>query len=240
MRKGMWINIWLVVALTAAACAGEVASTNRYESRALHDPNGIGKFYFGREIARVMGHEGADWLERPEREQEERTELLLKALKFSPGERVADIGAGTGYHTRRIAKLVGPTGKVFAVDIQPEMLQALTNKLAGQGITNVVAVLGTESDPKLPTGGVDTILMVDVYHEFADPHEMVASMCRALVPGGRMVFVEFRAEDPQVPIKPIHKMTEAQVKREMAPHPLRWSETLGVLPWQHIIVFKKQ
>jgi ubiquinone/menaquinone biosynthesis C-methylase UbiE len=216
------------------------ASTNRYETRALHDPNGIGKFYMGREIAHVMGHQAAEWLERPEREEEEKTSLLIDALKFKPGEAVADIGAGTGYLTRRIAPKVLPRGKVYAVEIQQEMLDLLTNRLAGIGITNVVPVLGIVTDPKLPANSLDTIIMVDVYHEFDFPFEMTEAMCRALKPGGRLVFVEFRAEDEAVPIKRVHKMMEAQVKKEMAPHPLTWKETIAVLPWQHIIVFTKR
>jgi protein-L-isoaspartate O-methyltransferase len=216
-----------------------LAATNRYERRPLHDPNGIGKFYMGREIAHVMGHVAADWLERPERETEEKTELLIETLKFGPGETVADIGAGTGYHTRRIAKKVLPGGKVYAVEIQREMLDLLTNSLVRIGITNVVPVLGTITDPNLP-GSVDTILLVDVYHEFDHPYEMTAAMCRALKPGGRLVFVEFRGEDEKVPIKRVHKMTEAQVKKEMSVHPLTWKETIGVLPWQHIIIFTRQ
>jgi SAM-dependent methyltransferase len=226
----------------AAAMSLVAAETNasRYEFRAVHDRDGIGKFYMGREIAHVMGHQAADWLERPEREQEERTSLLVAALKFKPGEQVADIGAGTGYLTRRIAQLVTPGGGVFAVEIQPEMLTLLTNKARAAGITNVVPVLGTTTDPKLPPRSLDTIIMVDVYHEFDHPHEMVEAMCRALKPGGRMVFVEFRGEDENVPIKRVHKMTEAQVKKEMTPHPLVWKETIRTLPWQHAIVFTRR
>ena len=208
--------------------------------RAVHDPNGIGKYYLGREIAHVMGHQAADWLERPEREQEEKTSLLINALKFKPGEAVADIGAGTGYLTRRIARKISPGGQVYAVEIQPEMLVLLTNNLSREGITNVVPVLGTITDPKLPAKSLDTIIMVDVYHEFDHPFEMAEAMCRALKPGGRIVFVEFRGEDENVPIKRVHKMTEAQVKKEMMPHPLAWKETIGVLPWQHVIVFTRK
>lgn len=214
--------------------------TTRYETRAAHDPNGTGQFYMGREIAQVMGHEAADWLERPEREREERPDLLVPALHLKPGEAVADIGCGSGFYTRRLAKKVGTNGVVFAVDIQPEMLAILTNKLAGEGILNVQPVLGTITDPKLPRAAVDSILMVDVYHEFDHPFEMVAAMCPALKPGGRMVFVEFRGEDPQVPIKRVHKMTEAQVRKEMAVQPLDWVETIETLPQQHLIVFRKR
>jgi protein-L-isoaspartate O-methyltransferase len=219
------------------------AAPNRpsdYETRKIHDPDGIGKFYHGREIAEVMGHQGADWLERPEREAEEKPALLMEALKLKPGEAVADIGAGTGYYSRRLAQSVGPGGTVYAVEIQQEMLDILTNKMASIGIHNVKPVLGTVTDPKLPPAAVDLILMVDVYHEFDHPREMVESMVRSLKPGGRMVFVEFRGEDPSVPIKPLHKMTEAQVRKEMAGFPLKWVGTSEVLPIQHIIVFQKQ
>lgn len=224
----------------AFSSAQTSTSTNRYETRVIHDRDGIGKFYMGREIAHVMGHQAADWLERPEREEEEKTSLLVEALKVQPGEAVADIGAGTGYLTRRIAPKILPKGKVYAVEIQQEMLDLLTNKLTGLGITNVAPVLGTVTDPKLPPNSMDTIVMVDVYHEFDFPYEMTETMCRALKPGGRLVFVEFRGEDENVPIKRVHKMTEAQVKKEMAPHPLTWKETISVLPWQHIIVFTRR
>jgi SAM-dependent methyltransferase len=211
-----------------------------YETRAVHDPNGIGKFYMGREIAHVMGHQAADWLERPEREKEERTDLLVPALKLKAGDAVADIGAGTGYYTRRLAKAVGTNGVVYAVEIQQEMLDILTNKMVEIGISNVRPVLGTISDPKLPRASVDLILMVDVYHEFDHPFEMVEAMCRSLKPGGRIAFVEFRGEDPNVPIKLVHKMTEAQVRKEMSVHPLEWVETIAVLPQQHIVVFRQK
>jgi ubiquinone/menaquinone biosynthesis C-methylase UbiE len=213
---------------------------NRYEFREVHDPDGIGKFYMGREIAQVMGHEGADWLERPERAEEEQPDKMLKELHLKPGDVVADIGAGTGYISRRLALRVAPRGKVLAEDIQPEMLNLLTNQSRGLGITNIVPVLGTESDANLPAGSADLVLMVDVYHEFKFPYEMMAAICRSLRPGGRVVFVEFRAEDPGVPIKRVHKMTEAQVKKEMSVLPLRWLETLEALPRQHIVVFGKQ
>lgn len=212
----------------------------RYEKRAQHDPNGIGTFYQGREIAHVMGHQAADWLERPEREEEERTTRLVELLRLKPGQKVADIGAGTGYLTRKMAPLLKPAGLVYAVDIQPEMLQWMTQSLKQSGVTNVVPVLGAEKDPKLPAGALDLIIMVDVYHEFEYPYEMTEAMVRALKPGGRLAFVEFRAEDPKVPIKAVHKMSEAQVKKEMMAFPLEWVETSKELPWQHLIVFRKR
>ena len=215
-------------------------SASLYQFLPEHDPNGLGKFYMGREIAQVMGHEGADWLERPERAAEENSTALLTALQVKPGDAVADLGAGTGYYTRRLAGLVGPRGTVYAVDIQQEMLDLLTNKLAQAGLNNVKPVLGSGTDPKLPRAAVDLVLMVDVYHEFSHPYEMTAAMVEALKPGGRIIFVEFRGEDPKVAIKRVHKMTEAQVRKEMALFPLTWVETQSGLPLQHIIVFRKR
>lgn len=229
----------LFVTTLPAFSASAASITSRYEVRTAHSRDGIGKFYMGREIAHVMGHQAADWLERPERDEEEHTGRLVEQLKINPGNVLADIGAGTGYFTRRLAKKTGPAGSVYAVDIQPEMLDLLTNQMSQVGITNVRPVLGTVTDPKLPAASVDLALMVDVYHEFDYPFEMMEAIVRALKPGGRVVFVEFRGEDPEVPIKPLHKMTEAQVKKEMSALPLRWVETISVLPRQHIIVFQK-
>jgi protein-L-isoaspartate O-methyltransferase len=222
---------------TAAEPQARVES--RYAIRAVHDPDGTGKFYMGREIAQVMGHPAAGWLERPERDQEEDPERMIEELNVRPGDVVADIGAGTGYLSRRLAKQVGPKGKVLAVDIQPEMLVLLTNRMAQLGISNVFPVLGRNTSPQLPEGSVDLALMVDVYHEFDFPYEMMQAICAALKPGGRVVFVEYRGEDPSVPIKLVHKMTEAQVKKEMAALPLHWVQTLRSLPRQHMIVFRK-
>jgi len=209
-----------------------------YTFRAQHDRDGIGKFYMGREIAYVMGHQAADWLERPEREEEEKTDLLVRSLGIKSGQIVADIGAGTGYFSRRLAKLVGEKGQILAVDIQPEMLDLLTNTMTELKIRNVTPILGTIDNPNLPTNAVDLVLMVDVYHEFSHPFEMMQNICKSLKPGGRVAFVEFRGEDPNVPIKPLHKMTQAQVKKEMSVQPLEWVETIEVLPRQHIVVFK--
>jgi ubiquinone/menaquinone biosynthesis C-methylase UbiE len=216
------------------------AAPPRYETRADHDPNGTGKFYMGREIAQVMGHQAAGWLERPEREQEEEPSKLLKLLALQPGAVVADIGAGSGYHTLRMAELVGPKGKVYAVDIQKEMLDIIRQRMKEQKLTNIEPILGAITDPKLPAASVDLILLVDVYHEFSHPFEMTEAMVKALKPGGRIAFVEFRLEDPQVPIKLVHKMTQDQVIKEMGPHPLRHVKTIKDLPWQHVILFEKK
>ena len=227
----------------ARSLAGQLRGRSgdvRAPTARARDPDGIGTFYLGREIARVMGHEGAPWLERVEREEEERPDRLLELLALEPGAVVADVGAGSGYYTRRLAKAVGPSGKVVAVDVQPEMLEILMDQLESEGITNVAPVLGTITDPRLPEASLEVILMVDVYHEFSQPYEMMSALCRALKPGGRMVLVEYRAEDPNVPIKPAHKMTEVQVRREMALHPLRWERTVSdQLPWQHYLEFRK-
>lgn len=230
----------LCIALAGASSRAAESATNRYVFRAEHSRDGIGKFYMGREIAHFMSHQGADWLERPEREEEEHTSKLVAQLGIKRGDTIADIGAGTGYFSRRLATNTGPSGRVFAVEIQPEMLDLLTNQTARAGITNVVPVLGTITDPKLPPSSVDLAILVDVYHEFDHPWEMMQSIVRALKTGGRVVFVEFRGEDPAVPIKPLHKMTEAQLKKEMSAQALEWVETIGVLPRQHIIIFRKR
>jgi len=227
-------------ALAADDAGRPKSAASHYEVREQHDPNGIGKFYMGREIAHVMGHQAADWLERPEREKEERPDLLIESLKLKSGDVVADIGAGTGYYSWRAAQKAGETGLVYAVEIQQEMLDLLAARMAERKITNVKGLLGTITDPKLPPASVDLVLMVDVYHEFDHPFEMMEAICKSLKPGGRVVFVEFRAEDPKVPIKEVHKMSEAQVRKEMTVHPLEWMETINVLPWQHIIVFRKK
>jgi tRNA A58 N-methylase Trm61 len=212
----------------------------RYETRARPSRDGIGKLYFGREIAHVMGHQAAGWLERPEREEEERTDLLVEALALKPGEVVADIGAGSGYFSWRMARKVGAKGKVYAVEIQQEMLDILMASMRKRQVGDIVQpVLGTVQDPKLPAAAVDTILLVDVYHEFDYPYEMTLAMINALKPGGRLVLVEYRGEDPDVPIKPLHKMTVAQVRKEMSVHPIKFEQTIATLPRQHIIIFRK-
>jgi SAM-dependent methyltransferase len=202
--------------------------------------DGIGKIHRGREIAKVMTYHGADWLEREERTREEQPDRVLDALELKPGMSVADVGAGTGYYSRRIAQRVGRTGTVYAVDVQPEMLKRLEQGLARDGVSNVKPVLATPADPRLPAQSIDLALMVDVYHELEYPVEVVSAIVAALKPGGRLVLVEFRGDDPGVPIKPAHTMTERQVRSEMAPHRLEWVSTLGTLPWQHVLVFRKR
>jgi precorrin-6B methylase 2 len=211
----------------------------RYE-RGPASADGIGKRYMGREIAQVMGWQGAPWLERSEREKEERTDLLLAELRLRPGMTVADVGAGTGYIARRMARAVGPGGKILAVDVQPEMLRLLADASRREGLPQIVPVLGAPDDAKLPADSVDLAVMVDVYHELEHPFEVVASVVRALKPGGRLVFVEYRAEDFAVPIKALHKMSLAQVRREAAAHPLDFDRVGASLPWQHVVVFVRR
>jgi ubiquinone/menaquinone biosynthesis C-methylase UbiE len=205
----------------------------------MHDPNGTGIFYMDREIAQVMGHEGADWLERPEREVEEAPDVLVRALKLKPGMVVADIGAGSGYFSFRMAPRVGTKGKILAVDIQPEMLAIINERSRINRVKNVETVLGKTDDTCLKPETVDLILLVDVYHEFDKPYEMTNSMVKSLKKGGRLVLVEYRKEDRRVPIKEVHKMSQAQLRKEMGLFPVKWVETNPALPWQHIVIFEK-
>jgi ubiquinone/menaquinone biosynthesis C-methylase UbiE len=239
-RHTFLLGLWSAVFLWPAVGHAAAPPLPHYLYSRFHDPDGIGKFYAGREIAFVMGHQAADWLDRPERVKEEHSHRLVPALKLKPGMVVADVGAGSGYYTFRLAQAVGPEGKVLAVDIQKEMLDLIRSRMKARGITNVKPILGTEIDPKLPPWSVDLILLVDVYHEFSFPYEMTEAMVRSLKPGGRIAFVEFRLEDPNVPIKLVHKMTEKQVLKEMTFHPLKHVETSSILPWQHIIIFEKK
>jgi precorrin-6B methylase 2 len=210
---------------------------SRYQFRTIHDPNGTGKFYMGREIALVMGPDGIAWLDRPEREEEERPATVIRALQLKRGDVVADLGAGSGFFTFRIAQEVGTAGKVLAVDIQDEMLRTIRHRAAALDLTNIEPVKATEADPKLPVSGVDTVLMVDVYHELACPFEIMTEVHKALKPDGRVVLVEYRKEDPSVPIKELHKMSIIQLEKEMKVVGLVRLETIETLPLQHIVIF---
>lgn len=200
--------------------------------------DGIGKFYMGREIAFVMGHQGVDWLNRPQRIQEEQPDEVVANMGLEPDHVIADIGAGSGYFSFRMAKLV-PEGKVLAVDIQPEMLALLERQKSINNVTNVEGVLGTIEDPNLPPNSIDAALMVDSYHEFSHPFEMISGIYNALKPGGRIILIEYRGEDPDVPIRLTHKMTEEQAVKEMSLFGLEWTGTLNFLPWQHMMIFTK-
>ena len=242
------IHLSLVAATIPLVCpamaddANAAKQISRYEFREEHDPNGIGKFYMGREIAYVMGFSGALWLERNTREKEERLSLMVKSLKLKPGNVVADIGAGSGVISMLMADQLLPDGQVMAVDIQDEMLERLQTRCEKAGIENIIPVKGNEKSPQLKPETIDLALMVDVYHEFEFPYEMMQNISKAMKPGGRVVLVEYRMEDPTVPIKLVHKMTEGQAKKELEQPGLglKWTQTIGVLPWQHILVFTRQ
>lgn len=200
---------------------------------------GTGRFYMGREIAQVMGHQGIAWMERPEREWTELPEAVLDAMDLAPDAVVADIGAGTGYFTVRLARRV-PEGLVFAVDVQPELLELLERRLDAERLENVRVVQGRPTHPNLPPGRLDAVLIVDAYHEFAYPREMLRGLLEALRPGGRLFLVEYRAEDPTLPIHPLHRMSEAQARRELEANGFRWIETRDFLPHQHFMVFERE
>jgi ubiquinone/menaquinone biosynthesis C-methylase UbiE len=193
----------------------------------------------GRRYALPMSYLGADWLDRAERVNEEEPDIALDAIKLVKGSTVADVGAGSGYMTEKMAKRVGPTGRVYANDIQPEMLTLLQQRMAKEKITNVVSVLGGVDDPKLPANAVDLILMVDVYHEFSEPQKMLRHMRDALKPGGRLVLLEYRKEDPAIPIRPEHKMSVAEAKLEVEAEGYTLTRVDEVLPRQHILIFTR-
>jgi SAM-dependent methyltransferase len=224
----------LIAAFSALLGARE---TGYYEyKKASRD--GIGKYYMGREISHVMGHLGASWLERPQRDREEKTSRLVRNLPLEPDDTIADIGAGTGYFSFRMAERV-PQGKVMAVDIQQEMLDIIESHKAQGSPQNVEPILGTERDPHLAPGSIDLILLVDAYHEFSWPREMGEAMAKALKPGGTLVLVEYRGEDASVPIKRLHKMTQKQARKEMQAVGLEWESTGDFLPQQHFMIFRR-
>jgi SAM-dependent methyltransferase len=233
------MNLWpaAVLVLVAGAAHAQAGSPPPYQ---LGPPSrdGIGKTYYHREIAQVMGFEGAAWLERPDREAEERPDLLLAALTLRRGMNVADIGAGSGYLSKRMAPLVAP-GRVYAVDVQPEMVLLLKQLSVSPGTANVIPVLGSVDTVNVPSESIDLAIMVDTYHELSQPYEIMRSLIGALRRGGRLVFVEYRGEDPGVPIKPLHKMTVPQIRLEMRPFPLEFERSDERLPIQHIVVFRK-
>jgi SAM-dependent methyltransferase len=193
--------------------------------------------YLGREIAQTMHYTGAPWLVRESRQREEDCRLLLQALAIKPGQQICDIGCGNGFYTLELARMVGPSGTVYAVDIQPEMLRMLAHGAAAEGLANIRPILGTAVDPRLPPGKLDLVLCVDVYHEFSHPAEMLARIRESLAEDGRLVLAEFRGEDPAVPIKPLHKMTKEQVLKELEPAGFRLDRSFDRLPWQHLLFF---
>ena len=238
LRRVALLTLFLSLAVTLRpSVAADEPNAGVYQQT---QPNrdGIGKVYLGREISHVMGHRGAAWLERPERERQERTDLLIANLPLQENSIVADIGAGTGFFTFPVANRV-PAGKVLAVDIQPEMLNIIEARKLRLGVNNVEPVLGTFTDPNLPPQSIDLAFIVDAYHEFSHPLEMGQAIAAALKPGGKLVLIEYRGEDPSVPIKRLHKMTEAQAQKEMRAIGLEWLSTEDFLPQQHFMVFTK-
>lgn len=197
-------------------------------------------FYMGREIAQTMHYSGAPWLVRESRQREEDCRQLIEALAIQPGQTICDMGCGNGFYTLELAQLAGPTGAVYAVDIQPPMLRMLAGRAAMAGLVNIKPVLGTAIDPRLPAGAIDMVLCVDVYHEFSHPAEMLSRIRECLAAEGHLVLAEFRAEDPAVPIKPLHKMTKAQVRQELEANGFELAREYDRLPWQHLMFFKKR
>jgi FkbM family methyltransferase len=228
----------LLALLALYVVPSQAAEFPGYEVAPERRTTGIGKFYMGREISFVMGHQAAGWLNRPGRIQEEMPDEVVANMGLDPDHVVADIGAGSGYFSFRIAKLV-PEGKVLAVDIQPEMLELIERQKVANGVTNIEGVLGKVDDPNLPANSIDAAIMVDAYHEFDHPFEMIDGINNALRVGGRIFLLEYRGEDDSVPIRPLHKMTEEQVVKEMSVFGLEWTDTLDFLPWQHMMIFTK-
>jgi cyclopropane fatty-acyl-phospholipid synthase-like methyltransferase len=224
----------LVIALGGAGCSRATHATATTSEPATSDPPGT---YMGRTLAAPMGYQGADWLDRGDRETTDQPEHVLDVLGVKPGMTVADVGAGSGYFTVRIARRIAPNGHVLATDLQPEMLDLLRAKVKEAKLTNVVPVLATESDAKLPRGELDLVLMVDVYHELPKPAQTLAQVRAALRPEGRIALVEYRGEDPEVPIKPEHKTTLVQVRRELEANGFVFRSSDESLPQQRIIVF---
>ena len=242
MARRSWLSraAGLAASLIAAPALGRVAASAPAYGRVAASVDGIGKTFMGREIASVMGWQAAGWLERPEREKEEDVDRMVASLALAPGQRVADVGAGTGYVARKLARAVGPSGRVFAVDVQPQMVALLRELAARERLSQIEPVLGTATDLPLPPASVDLAILVDVYHELEHPFEVLAATVRAVRPGGRVVFVEYRADDPAVPLKRLHTMSVAQVRLEAAVHGLAFERADSGLPWQHVVVFRKR
>jgi SAM-dependent methyltransferase len=241
MKKITQIILILTLVVHNYQCKGQ--TTEKKESAEIYsyktgDPNGIGKWYKGREIAHVMGYQGMGWLERSEREEEENTTKLLKNMNIQLVDTIADIGAGSGYHVFKMAPMA-ESGQIYAVDIQTEMLSAMATKKEAGPNKNITLVQGDEKSVNLPENSVDKVLMVDVYHEFNFPLEMIQSIKKAMRPDAQLYLIEYRGEDTSVPIKELHKMTEAQAVKEMKAAGLQLEKNIANLPWQHCMVFVK-
>jgi SAM-dependent methyltransferase len=239
MKKLALLLLLTLAIQSSTSCMAQEAQVKSRYTYKDGDPFGTGKWYMGREIAHVMGYQGMGWLVRPEREQEENTSVLLKNMDIRPEEIIADIGAGAGYHVFKMAKLA-TEGRIYAVDIQDEMLEEVRRKKSDGDVANVEAVKGSEKNINLPENSLDKVLMVDVYHEFSFPDQMMASVRRALRPDGKVFLIEYRGEDRSVPIKEVHKMTEEQAVLEMNSAGFRLERNLGNLPWQHCMIFVKR
>lgn len=239
-HKSPMATLGLLVACLASMTWADALNNNPAERYVNKAPSrdGIGKYYLGREISHVMGHRGASWLERPERQRQERMDLLINNLPLQANSVVADIGAGTGYFSFPVAKRL-PKGRVLAVDIQPEMLAIIAQRQEAAGISNVETILGAVDTPNLTHNSVDVAFIVDAYHEFSHPYEMGHGIASALKPGGLLVLIEYRAEDDSVPIKRLHKMNQTQARKEMKALGLQWLSTGDFLPQQHFMIFRK-
>jgi cyclopropane fatty-acyl-phospholipid synthase-like methyltransferase len=239
MNKALEMSRLLLLFVLATGCARVVVGQNdapANKNKSLREPQPL-KVYKGRRIAQTMHYTGAEWLTRDNREQEERCSLMLANLGVKRGMTICDMGCGNGFYAVQLAKMVGEAGKVYGVDVQPEMLTFLQQRAAAENVTNIETILGTLTDPKLPKGKMDLILLVDVYHEFSNPEQMLAAMRDALSPEGVCALVEFRAEDPNVPIKPEHKMTKAQIMKEWPVNGFKLVKEFEGLPWQHLMFF---
>jgi precorrin-6B methylase 2 len=238
MKKSTILLLLCLTIYPSDHCSAQESKNGAYTYKE-GDPFGTGKWYMGREIAHVMGYQGMGWLVRPEREEEENTSILLQNMDIKPTDTIADIGAGAGYHVFKMAKLASKGG-IYAVDIQDEMLAELKRRKTKFKVRNVEVVRGSEKSVELPEDSVDKVLLVDVYHEFSFPDQMMASIRKALKPDGKVFLIEYRGEDRGVPIKKVHKMTEQQAVLEMQAAGFRLDQNLGNLPWQHCMVFVKK
>lgn len=239
MHKDVWFSLLFFIALSFQSCLGQETARKENYTYKNGSRDGIGKWHMNREIAHVMGFQGMRWLERPEREKEENTTRLLENMNIKPNDAIADIGAGSGYHAFKMAKIASE-GHVYAVDIQDKMLEAIRRKKAVDTISNISTITGTETNVNLFENSIDKVLLVDVYHEFNEPIKVIASIKKTMRPNGKLYLIEYRGEDANVPIKILHKMTEKQAVKEMKAAGLKLEQNIGNLPWQHCMVFVKE
>ncbi len=237
MRCSQFSN-WFGIGITILLLSTQTL-TAQQESNLTPQPVSQPGWYLGRQIARTMSYHGADWLVRGSREREEQPQKIMDALQVKPGQQVCDYGCGNGFYTLRLAQLVGPKGKVYAVDIQQEMLDILATRYEPRGIRNIHPVLATDKDPQLPAGKLDLLLMVDVYHELSYPSEVLRAIHKNLKPNGTIALVEYREEDPTVPIKPLHKMSQPQALKELTANGFKLVRQFDGLPWQHVFFFAR-